>query len=102
MKIHRIANLTVLSFVLLIAFAPTARADDKTVPGWEPAVFRDASTIKIMTTQPDVGEHWSNLWVVVIDGQPYVRLGDRVSVANSKSGGNWGMKQAMAVLAPAK
>jgi len=40
-------------------------------------VFRDASTIKIMTTEPDVGEHWSNLWVVVIDGQPYVRLGDR-------------------------
>ena len=34
-------------------------------------------TIKIMTTEPDVGEHWSNLWVVVIDGQPYVRLGDR-------------------------
>jgi hypothetical protein len=30
-----------------------------------------------MTTEPDVGEHWSNLWVVVIDGQPYVRLGDR-------------------------
>src|ERR1700735_1761334 len=34
-------------------------------------------TIKIMTTEPDVGEHWSNLWVVVVDGQPYVRLGDR-------------------------
>jgi hypothetical protein len=30
-----------------------------------------------MTTEPDIGEHWSNLWVVVIDGQPYVRLGER-------------------------
>lgn len=30
-----------------------------------------------MTTEPEVGEHWSKLWVVVIDGQPYVRLGDR-------------------------
>ena len=77
MKIYRIANLAVLSFVLSIAFATAARADDKAVPGWDPAVFRDASTIKIMTTEPDVGEHWSNLWVVVIDGQPYVRLGDR-------------------------
>jgi len=77
MKIHRIANLTILSFVLLIAFAAAVRGDDKTVPGWDPAVFRDASTIKIMTTEPDVGEHWSNLWVVVIAGQPYVRLGDR-------------------------
>jgi len=77
MKIYRIANLAVLSFLLSIAFAVAARADDKAVPGWDPALFRDASTIKIMTTEPDVGEHWSNLWVVVIDGQPYVRLGDR-------------------------
>src|ERR1700732_2005742 len=77
MKIYRIANLAVLSFVLSIAFAAAVWADDKTAPGWDPAVFRDASTIKIMTTEPHVGEHWSNLWVVVIDGQPYVRLGDR-------------------------
>jgi hypothetical protein len=77
MKIHRTAALALLSFVLSIALAAAARADDNTVPGWDPAVFRDASTIKIMTTEPDVGEHWSNLWVVVIDGQPYVRLGDR-------------------------
>jgi hypothetical protein len=77
MKICRIANLALLSFVLSIALATAAGADDKAVPGWDPAVFRDASTIKIMTTEPDIGEHWFNLWVVVIDGQPYVRLGDR-------------------------
>ena len=77
MKICRIANLTLLSIVLSIALATAAGADDKAVPGWDPAVFRDASTIKIMTTEPDIGEHWFNLWVVVIDGQPYVRLGDR-------------------------
>ncbi len=77
MQVYRIANLAVLSLVLSIAFATAARADDKAVPGWDPAVFRDASTIKIMTTETDVGEHWSNLWVVVIDGQPYFRLGDR-------------------------
>jgi hypothetical protein len=77
MKIYRIANRAVLSFALSIALATGACADDKAVPGWDPAVFHEASTIKIMTTEPDVGEHWSNLWVVVIDGQPYVRLGDR-------------------------
>src|SRR5215472_3738545 len=77
MNIHRIANLAVLLLVLSIAFAATAGADDKALPGWDPAMFRQASTIKIMTTEPDVGEHWSNLWVVVIDGQPYVRLGER-------------------------
>jgi hypothetical protein len=77
MKIHQIANLAMLAVALSFAFVAAARADEKAVPGWDPATFRDASTIKIMTTEPDVGEHWSNLWVVVIDGQPYVRLGDR-------------------------
>src|SRR5277367_4235160 len=77
MKIYRIVNLALLSFVLSIALATAARADEKVVPGWDPTVFRDAGTIKIMTTEPDAGEHWSNLCVVVIDGQPYVRLGDR-------------------------
>ena len=75
MKIYRIASVAFL--VLSIAFAAAARADDSAVQGWDPATFRDASTIKIMTTEPDAGEHWFNLWVVVIDGQPYVRLGDR-------------------------
>ena len=77
MKIYRIANLAVLSLVISITSALAAWADGQVVPGWNPAVFQDASTIKIMTTEPDIGEHWSNLWVVVIDGQPYVRLGDR-------------------------
>jgi hypothetical protein len=77
MNAHRIANLAVLSFVLSMGFALAGSAQDKAAPGWDPAVFRDASTIKIMTTEPDVGEHWSNLWVVVIDEQPYVRLGER-------------------------
>jgi predicted DNA-binding protein (MmcQ/YjbR family) len=85
MKIYRIASLAVLSFVLSIAFAAATRADDKAVPGWDPAVFRDTSTIEVMTTEPDVGEHWSKLWVVVIDGQPYVRLGDRSYARIQKS-----------------
>ncbi len=77
MRIYRFVNLTTLSLVLSIALATAAGAADSAVPGWDPAVFRDASTIQVMTTEPDVGEHWSNLWVVVLDGQPYVRLGDR-------------------------
>ena len=68
MKIYRIANLAILSLVLSIAFATAAGAADNAVPEWNPAVLRDARTIKTMTTEPDAGEHWSNLWVVVIDG----------------------------------
>lgn len=54
-----------------------ASAADAVVPGWDPASFRDDSTLEIMTTEPEVGEHWSKLWLVVIDNQLYVRLGDR-------------------------
>jgi hypothetical protein len=77
MRIYRIGSLGLVSLILSIALVVAARSDDKAVPGWDPTVFQDASTIKIMTTEPDAGEHWSNLWVVVVDGQPYVRLGDR-------------------------
>jgi hypothetical protein len=76
MKTRPIVKIIGLLFVVFLAVAYAAHGAD-TVPGWDPETFRNASTIKIMTTEPDVGEHWFNLWVVVIDGQPYVRLGDR-------------------------
>jgi hypothetical protein len=77
MRIHRIADSVVIAAALWLALTAIARAADNAVPGWDPSTFRDQSTIQIMTTEPGVGEHWSNLWIVVIDGQPYVRLGDR-------------------------
>jgi len=77
MKTRRIANAAGLVLALCVAFARVSRAADNPVPGWDPDQFRQASTIEIMTTEPDAGEHWSKLWVVVIDGQPYVRLGER-------------------------
>ena len=45
--------------------------------GWNPNVFQDESTLEIMTVGAKEGEHWSKLWLVVIDGKLYVRLGDR-------------------------
>jgi len=77
MNIHRVANSALLVAALFIASAGGARAAETAVPGWDPSTFRDESVIQIMTTEPDVGEHWSKLWVVVIDDQPFVRLGSR-------------------------
>ena len=54
-----------------------AGATNSPVPGWDPDAFHDESTLQIMTTAPEEGEHWSKLWLVVIDGQLYVRLGER-------------------------
>jgi len=50
---------------------------DDVGPGWDPNSFKDSSTLEIATTSPGESEHWSNLWLVVIDNQLYVRLGDR-------------------------
>ena len=77
MRLHRIANAAIFVAALFIALVTAARATDSAVPGWDLSAFRDQSIIQIMTTEPDVGEHWSKLWVVVIDDQPYVRLGGR-------------------------
>jgi hypothetical protein len=76
-QLQRTSNALAVVAALFIALIGTARGADTAVPGWDASAFRDESVIQIMTTEPDVGEHWSKLWVVVIDDQPYVRLGSR-------------------------
>ncbi len=77
MKIKTSINVVAVAAVFWIALIGAACAADNPVPGWDPNSFRDQSTLQIMTIGPEEGEHWSNLWLVVIDGQLYVRLGDR-------------------------
>jgi hypothetical protein len=71
------ATAAVLIALWMAFVASVAGAADSAVPGWDPNAFRDLSTLQIMTTAPGEDEHWSKLWLVVLDGQVYVRLGDR-------------------------
>jgi hypothetical protein len=77
MKTQSLVKVAICSAGLWIAFAAGVHAADIAVPGWDPNAFRTESTLEIMTTGPEEGEHWSKLWLVVIDGKLYVRLGDR-------------------------
>ena len=77
MKTRSFVNVAVCSAAIWIALAVGVHAADTPVPGWDPNAFRTESTLEIMTTGPDEGEHWGKLWLVVIDGKLYVRLGDR-------------------------
>ena len=77
MKFRHGANTASIMIIVSLALSTFAHAADSAAPEWNPNLFRDQSTIQIMTTEPDVGEHWSKLWVVVISGDAYVRLGDR-------------------------
>jgi hypothetical protein len=62
----------VVFLMLLAAFVPGAFA-----ASWDPAAFAKENTLKLRTNCPSEGEYWFPVWLVVIDGQPYVRLGSR-------------------------
>jgi hypothetical protein len=59
--------------VALLVVATSARG------AWDPQAFRKESTLELLTVDPDEGEHWSTVWLVVIDGQVYIRLGGRAT-----------------------
>lgn len=63
----------VLALAALTFTALPARAAD-----WNPEAFVSEDTLEFLTV---VGgdEHWSTVWLVVLDGQVYVRLGSRAA-----------------------
>src|SRR5262249_2491817 len=42
---------------------------------WKPSAWTDESTVSLRTTDPGDQPHWSPVWLGVIDGPLYVRLG---------------------------
>jgi hypothetical protein len=48
-------------------------------PAWTPAAWSEVGTLRVLTIGPEEGEHWSTLWLVVIDDQLYLRLGSRAA-----------------------
>jgi len=64
----------VCALVLAMTSACAPRVE---VPRWDPAAFRDLSTLEFLTVGANEGPHWSTVWLVVIDGHVYVRLGSR-------------------------
>jgi hypothetical protein len=65
--------LAVLFTLLSVAGAPAWAAQ------WDPSAFSEQDTLEYLTVGPQEGEHWSTVWLVVIDGQVYVRLGSRAA-----------------------
>ena len=61
-----------LALVALTLTAAVARAD------WNAQAFSGEQTLEFLTVE-DGSEHWSTVWLVVIDGQVYIRLGSRAA-----------------------
>ena len=60
----------------LVLACGTARATDE---GWTPSAWTGASTVELRTDCPDEGEHWFPVWLAVLDGDLYVRLGKKAA-----------------------
>jgi len=63
----------------LVAVAFMAVAAGAAAADWKPGAFASASTLELRTTAPGEGDHWFPVWLVVIDDQVYVRLGNRAA-----------------------
>ena len=66
-------TLLVASAALLLASRPAVAAD------WTPRAWADEGTVELRTTDPGEAPHWFPVWLAVIDGQLYVRLGTRAA-----------------------
>lgn len=68
-------RLVVVGALTVVACASRAAAQ----PEWDPADFREVSTIELRTITSADGEYWFPVWVVVIDDSVFVRLGTRAA-----------------------
>jgi hypothetical protein len=86
MRRFRTFALAVVTLALVVVafghalIAPPAHATSSTqTPAWEPTKWVGEDTIELRTTAPGEKPHWFKVWFVVIDGELYVRLGERAT-----------------------
>lgn len=46
---------------------------------WDPAAFSEQEVLEFHTVEENGDGHWSKVWLVVLDGDVYVRLGNRAA-----------------------
>ncbi|MFN8545046.1 MAG: hypothetical protein U0807_12700 [Candidatus Binatia bacterium] len=68
------SRVSMVAVLALLLFAGAARAN-----WWSPVAWKDESTLELRTTDPGQEPHWSTVWLVVVDGRVYVRLGARAA-----------------------
>lgn len=61
----------------LLSLTLLSLASTATAAPWSPASWSAEETLQFLTDCPDEGEHWSYVWLVVLDGEVWVRLGSK-------------------------
>ena len=65
--------------VLATAFLLGALSAKAAHAGWSPAKFADENTLSIRTQEKGADPHWFHVWMVVIEDEVFVRLGNRAA-----------------------
>jgi hypothetical protein len=68
-----------LALLLLVGCAGSPPGKPAGPAEWNPSAWPGENTVELRTTDPGDQPHWSPVWLVVIDGQLYVRLGSRAA-----------------------
>ena len=63
----------------LLALTLVATAPAVAAPQWNPRAWDAEDTLQLRTQAPNETEHWFKVWLVVLDGDVYVRLGSRAT-----------------------
>lgn len=67
-----------LAAALLVAFVSLSTVAAGAAE-WTPERWKDEDTLQFRTDCPGEPAYWSYVWVVVLDGQAWVRLGSRAA-----------------------
>jgi hypothetical protein len=65
---------TLAALTLLVALGGVVTAAE-----WNPAAHANDTTVSLRTQAPGEAPHWFPVWLAVVDGQLYVRLGSRAA-----------------------
>lgn len=74
----RIGSSLLATLGTLLALVAVARADTP-ASAWDPTRWSEEDTVELRTTAPGEEPHWFKVWLVVLDGRLYVRLGGRAA-----------------------
>jgi len=65
--------------VALLSFAIFSTATVAAAADWTPEKWSAEETLEFRSECPDEGEHWSYVWLVLLDGNAWVRLGSQAA-----------------------
>jgi hypothetical protein len=87
---RRLASACAVALCVGLLAAPVAAAD------WSPDAWTDADTVELGIVRADGSPHWFKVWVVVLDGFAYVRLGARsaAKIAENRTAPHLGVRVA--------